>query len=142
MSTPKYKVFNSRHHQRLQVSYLLKYTILKTEEGPFVSNIKDLSAGGVRFWTDQPLAEGSLLKLTILIPPLGRVLETLGRVQRVRFAPRNSIYYIGAGFIELSSEDRETMNQFIEDLLTREAGKATSNVPQVVSRFRPFQPVS
>ena len=141
MNAPKYKVFNSRRHPRLQVSYLLNYTILKTGDGPFVSNIKDLSAGGVRFWTDQPLEEGTLLQLTILIPPLGRMLETLARVQRVRFAPQNGIYYIGAGFVELRSEDREAINQFIEDLLENANRKSGSGVSGVVTRFGPFQPV-
>ncbi len=142
MNTPQYKVFNSRQHKRLRVNYLLKYTILKTGEGPFVSNVKDLSAGGVRFWTDQPLAEGSFLQLNILIPPMGRVLETLARVQRVRFVSKTGVYYIGTGFAELRSEDRNALDQFIEELLELETNKPRSNSVQVVSRFTPFQSIS
>lgn len=134
-TTPSYKVFNSRHFKRLRVSYLLKYKPINSSEAPFISNIKDLSAGGVKFWTDQPLTEGTFLQLTILIPPLGRTLETLGRVQRVRYAAQNKIYYAGINFVELQTADQEALNRFIEEAIAREEG---SEVPQVLTRHQPI----
>jgi c-di-GMP-binding flagellar brake protein YcgR len=117
-SKKQYKAQNSRRFKRMRADYLVKYQVPGTNES-FLSNIKDLSAGGVKFWTDQPLIEGSLLKTSFLVPPLELTVEALARVVRVRQSHENTIYYVAVRFIEIPDESKKAIDEFIEYLAAK-----------------------
>ena len=112
------KVHNARRFRRLYADYLIKYQLAGSTSEPVVSNIKDLSAGGVKFWTDQFLAEGALLKVEFLVPPLGFDVQALARVARVRQAKKNSVFYVALRFIEIPEGVKKGIDNFIEHLAT------------------------
>lgn len=114
----KYRTENSRRYKRLKADYLVKHHIPGFPELARVSNIKDISAGGLRFWTDQSFPEGALINLNILIPALNRQILALGRIRRVRRSPSGNVDYVAVSFIELSRDDRKALNDFIEHLAT------------------------
>ena len=117
MFEQKYRIQNTRRYKRLKSDYLVKYQEPGATE-VFVSNLKDISAGGLKFWTDQIFAEKTLLRLSVWIPPLDRKLETLGRILRVRKTKDAPIYYVSVQFIEISVDDQKILNEFIEHLAT------------------------
>lgn len=111
-----YKTRNERKYRRLKADYLVKHRPA-SEEGEFaVSNLKDVSAGGVRFWTERLYQEGQLLQVSLLVPPIDKALQIFGRAVRVRKGRWNSLYYVGVGFLEIPKADRELLNSFIERL--------------------------
>src|SRR5688572_6274222 len=105
MLKKNYKMQNSRHYKRLKADYLIKYQVAGVQQEPFIANIKDISAGGVRFWSDHYLAEGVLLKIAVWVPPIDRTIEGLARIIRVRQAKGRLVYYLGARFLEISQQD-------------------------------------
>ena len=117
MFEKKYQTQNSRQHKRLLAPYLMKYQILPAEaldsslQESYLSNVKDLSAGGVKFWTERALAENTLLKIQISIPPIQRTLEMIAKAIRVRQVRGGSIFYIAAVFMEIPKSDQEALNQ-------------------------------
>lgn len=119
MVPKNYKAFNARKFKRLKVNYLIKYQDVNAEGRPSVSNIKDLSAGGVRFYANHEVPQGTYLRMSVLIPPLDMTFYALGRVMRIHRAPKLPVYYISVAFLELKSEEQETLNGFIEDMFTR-----------------------
>lgn len=134
MAFKKYRIFNARKFKRLKVNYLIKYQDVNSLGAPLVSNIKDLSAGGVRFYSNQETAQGTYLRLSILIPPMEMTFQALGRVMRVHRAPKLPIYYISVAFLELKSEEQDVLNRFIEDMFTR---TSFNKHPDIVTRTTP-----
>ncbi len=110
------KIHNTRRFKRIHADYLIKYQAAGSKGEPVVANIKDLSAGGVKFWTNQFLAEGALLKIGFLVPPLGFEVEALARVARVRPAKKDSVFYVALRFIEIPEGVKNGINDFIERL--------------------------
>lgn len=119
------KTSNVRQHKRLLADYLIKYRLAGSESQEFlVSNIKDISATGLRFWTEEPLLEGSLLMVEVLPPPLGRVIRALARVVRARLAEKSLVYYNAVRFVEISEEDQNALNYFIERIASEPGARA------------------
>lgn len=131
----KYKAINSRKYKRLRADYLMKYQPLNSQEPPVIANLKDISAGGLRFWSSTLVPEGVHLRLSVLIPPLDRTVEAVGRVQRVRAAVKSRAYYISVGFVELDSEDQKAINQFVEQISREQGAETLVHHPEVVTRF-------
>ena len=116
MFEKKYIANNTRRFKRMRAGYLVKYQIAGSNEEPFVSNLKDISAGGCRFWADQFLPEGVLLKVSIWVPPIERKIQALARLIRVRRSPQSPVYYLSASFVEVPTADQAAMNEFIEEI--------------------------
>ena len=114
MFKKKQTVQNQRKYRRLKAPYLLRYRVVTPGSEAQVANIKDIGAGGMRFWSDRFVPEGTFLKISFVVPPMGRTFETLGRVLRVRRAKEGSVYYMAVKFLELSREDQAVLNQFVE----------------------------
>ncbi len=138
MFEKKYKVENQRKHKRLAVDYLLKYRSAGSETEDFVSNLKDISAGGLRFWSERFLPEETLLNVSTWIPPIDRVFHALARVVRIRESKGN-LFYIAVSFVEVSYEDQNALNQFIEHLSSLRGARSLVHDPQKVTR-KAFNP--
>jgi c-di-GMP-binding flagellar brake protein YcgR len=130
----EYKAQNSRRFKRMRADYLVKYQMAGTVGEPFVSNIKDLSAGGVKFWTDQFIPEGTLAKVSFLVPPLDLNVEALGRVVRVRQAKESGIFYLAIRFIEVPDEAKRAINDFIEYLAAQSDARGLVEHAPLVKR--------
>ena len=110
----KLRVTNERKYKRLKADYLIKHKPAGTEGEPTVSNIKDVSTGGVKFWTEHYYPVSMLVQVSLLVPPIDRALQILGRVVRVRRGRWNSLYYAGVAFLEIPAADQELLNAFVE----------------------------
>jgi len=138
----KYKSANTRQFKRLRVDYLVKCEVVGSIEEPILSNLKDISSGGLRFWTGKPLEEGNLVRITCFLPPLDRQIESLARVVRVRRAIHAPIYYVGISFIELTKEDQADINRFIEDVADNRRTRSYVDHKDVVERYEELQLIS
>ncbi len=116
MFEKKYRTFNSRQYKRLHADYLVKYQLAGFDAEPYVSNIKDISAGGMRFWTDKIFPEGAFLNISVLFPPSENEIRVLGKILRVRQVRHGNFNYVAISFLEMSREDQQTLNDFIERL--------------------------
>ncbi len=134
MFKKKYKVLNSRKHPRLNVSYLVKYEIKGHGEQPHITNIKDISKGGLRFLAHEPLPHNGMIKVNILVPPLERVLEANAQIVRVRRGKVGVLYYVAVSFLEMSQDDQEVIQQLVENVSKTGNADITINQAEVVVR--------
>ncbi len=61
------------------------------------------------------------MRVSFMMPPLGRSFEMLGRIVRVRKYQDPDpgslpIYYIALGFLDISAKDQSQINDFIEKI--------------------------
>jgi hypothetical protein len=66
----------------------------------------NLSASGIAFDAEQPLAEGQILELKMVVPPVLVGILTFGKVIYCREQP-DGLYRTGVDFLALRDQDRE-----------------------------------
>lgn len=123
---------DSRRFKRFRLAYLVKYQVNGKGE-PRITNAQDISAGGLRFWTEEQIPESSLLKASVYLPPLGRSVEGTAQVLRMRKS-RQGVYYAAVSFLDLKKEDREAVNQFAESLSQDKDGRLLIDHADIVIR--------
>ena len=109
------KVMNSRRYKRFRADFLVKYQVDRKGE-TYITNARDISAGGLRLWLDKPISESSILNVSVYLPPLQRTVDALAQVLRVRSAKRDLFFDVAVSFLDLKQEDREAINKFSENL--------------------------
>lgn len=133
MFKKKYKIFNMRKHPRVNVRYLVKYEVKGRGEQPRITNIKDISKGGLKFLTSEPLPQNGIIKVNILVSPLDRVLEANAQILRVRRAKVGVLYYVAVSFIEMSEADQKAIDEFVQNVAkTGDANISISHADVVV----------
>ncbi len=73
--------------------------------------LKDLSAGGVFFYSSKNLGIDSLLDLKIDVSTDSPPIKCVGIVIRVKKQQYTSIFGIAAAFMEIGAQDREMINK-------------------------------
>jgi c-di-GMP-binding flagellar brake protein YcgR len=129
-----YQIANARRYKRLKADYLVKYKVYDYPGAPSVSNIKDISAGGLRFWSRENLPLGALLQMSVLLPPVDREIKTIAKVVRVRPAQHGFFNYAAVSFIELSGRDQEAIDDFVEYIAKTEAARDLIDHFEVILR--------
>lgn len=109
----KVKTKNSRRFKRIRAAYLVKYQVNGKGE-PRITNARDISAGGLRFWAEEKIPVSSVLKISVYLPPLARSVEGMAQVLRVRRSKEGFVYYVAVSFLDLNQKDREEISQFAE----------------------------
>lgn len=112
------KIANTRRFKRMHAHSLVKYQAAESygSKEPLLSNVKDISAGGMRFWSESFFPEGTLLRVSVWIPVLDKPFDALARVVRTRTAFGSGIYYLSLRFIEVNQEQQAALDRFIETI--------------------------
>lgn len=132
----KRKARDSRRFKRIRAAYLVKYQVQGRQE-PRITNVRDISAGGLRFWSEEPLPESSVLGISIYLPPLERFVDATAQVLRARRAKEGGlVYYVAVRFLDLKAQDREAINQFAEALSKDEGTRFLIDHARIVVRRR------
>lgn len=118
MLTKKKTRAEFRNFKRVPFACLVKYREPGKKEYQ-VTNARNVGAGGLDFWSETPLAKGTVLEMSFFLPSLARTVETPAQVLRSTKGERGSVYYISVNFLDLPTADREAVNQFAETLSAR-----------------------
>lgn len=127
------KTQDTRRFKRFRVSYLVRYQVNGKGE-PRITNARDISAGGLRFWTKEALAPSSVLDISIYLPPLRRSVEAVSQVLRVRRSRDEFIYSVAVSFLDIKEEDQKELRNFAESLSKDRDGKFMIDHASVVVR--------
>ena len=106
-----------RIRERLKGYHLVKYRLFdKTKEEPYIlSSVVNISASGILFKSNNPIALGIILDLKINFPASGEPVRTLAKVVRIREAKDKPKYYeVGAHFIEIEEQKTMIMDEEIK----------------------------
>lgn len=122
---------NRRKFQRLDADFLLKYEV-GGKGSPQITNIKNLSAGGLKFLSKEALPELANVKVELLIPPLEKAFQAMAKILRVRRLRKRLIYSIAVHFENLSAKEQEVLDQFVETVSTDDAVDFSIKKAQIV----------
>lgn len=105
---------NKRKNPRIDKKYCVKYHVKDAPQQKWdISQIKDISQGGVRFWASSMLLKGVVLAVELHVPYVehGTALEAMvvGCEEKVK----GLIYEVRLKFINVTSQAKEILT-FIE----------------------------
>lgn len=106
-------ITNRRQFKRVRVPFLLRYTVLDSGLGS-ITNLHDLSVGGVLFTSEHPLLRGSVLKLELNLPTSQKPVQVSAEVLRVTKVLKSNIYRVATRFSNLNASDRKAIRMLIE----------------------------
>ncbi len=118
-----------RRFPRLHCGSPIQFRNVLIPQNPFDRSLsKDLSAGGICMATTHFVPVEQRLVLVLALPGLPKPIRVVGRVvwtQQNRFA---GTYDSGVEFLEMSSQDRETIAEYVErGVTTRPAGRSSTD---------------
>ena len=124
--------YRERIYPRATQPIPVKYTVVRKNPGDdgslvpegeqHVAQCRDISAGGVRFRSDKVLDLGSILKIEIRLTGSLEEINCMARVCRVKEKNKEDgvIYNVATYFLDISSEDRQKINRYIDQKLQEE----------------------
>ncbi len=124
--------YRERIYPRVTQPLALKYSVVQNnpnsedspnaESEPLAGVCRDISAGGVRFRSDRILEIGSVLNIELELEPTDEKISCMARVCRVKDKNKNEriIYNVATYFLDITSEDRQKINRFIDQKLREE----------------------
>ena len=107
---------NHRQHDRLKGLFLVKYHSEEAGQEPKITNVRDISAGGLRFVTKELLNSGTAIKVSLLIPALNKSFDAKATILRVQKQKKGLYYSTALRFDDLSSTEEEVINSYIKQL--------------------------
>jgi general secretion pathway protein E len=115
-------ILDKRIYPRLDAKVNLHYTIFDSQEAlekagfkpEQFSVTKNISAGGVLFFSNEPLPVSAILELKMDLPDGEEAIDCLARVIRVEEAGEEHLYNIAVCFLDITGAERQRLNKFIE----------------------------
>lgn len=108
---------NSRHavERRIFARCPIKTKVVFEDEygeGLFFVYSRDISMGGIFLASSIPVRQGTMLFLSLIVPPYKRPIRITGEVVRVIEDSNKQAYGMGVRFIGLSDAAQEKLNKF------------------------------
>ena len=115
-------VLDKRVYPRLDTRVNLHYTIFDSQEALVKAGFKpeqfsvtkNISAGGVLFFSNESLPVSAIIELKMELPDGEGSIDCLARVVRVEEAGQEHLYNIGVCFLDITGAERARLNKFIE----------------------------
>ncbi len=113
---------DGRAFPRLDIEMRIHYKIIKfkskelnqNSEIDYISDTKDISAGGLLFVSNNPLPLGAILEVKVGLLDEGKPMKCLARVVRVEERVTDNIYNIAVCFLDMSGVERNRLDKYIQ----------------------------
>lgn len=113
---------DKRVYSRLNSKVNLRFRVFKSkkellERGLIPEQLtvtKNISAGGILFFSEEPLAAGSILELKIELPDNEEPIQCLARIIRAEETEKENIYNLAACFLDITGAERARLDRFVE----------------------------
>ena len=116
------RILEKRRHARVSVHFPVKFC-----ETPSSARIcqgalaKDVSSGGVRFYTESFLPRDTRLFVEFSLPESGEAVKTFAKVAWMRTLPAGYRFEIGTEFTELTPRERLLLDSLANGKVPRPA---------------------
>jgi len=122
---------NTRKHKRLKSFFLLKYQTDAKAGQEQITNVHDISAGGLRFQTNQRLPQNCIIKLAILIPSFEEPIEAEAEVVWVgQTRKKNMPYAVAVKFTKVSGKAEKELEEFLQKMAKEKKNPFFIDLPQ------------
>lgn len=115
---------NERRTKRMKADYLMSYSDEAKE--PSFTNIRDISAGGLKFVSYEFIPEGTVLTTALYVPPIDRMIACRSRVIRVHRLARvvPDLFLVCVAFQDLDETVQKKLNEYISRISFERGARA------------------
>lgn len=107
-----------RKFPRIESRFPLKYKDLKKMGEEYRGTVsKNIGEGGVRFRTDRFISLACRLVVELNLPELSKPLRAISKIAWIKKLPAGDDYEVGNQFLEISREDKNAIQDFVEGQL-------------------------
>ena len=106
--------FERRKFKRISKNYVISYTPVKSEKLKFdISQIRNLSEGGLLFTADKMFQKGVVLKLKLRLPHLSDYVVLKVQVINSKELAKNLMYETRVSFTEIDQKVKESIRKLV-----------------------------
>ena len=110
-----------RRHKRIKKNFILNYFDKNKPEEKFeLTQLKDISRGGLRFVTTKSFAAGTLLGIELKTPYISETTYLEGEILECSEKIKDMLYEIRLKFTALNTQAEITLTQLMEYFETKE----------------------
>ena len=104
-----------RRFQRFALSYPVRYRLHDApRDVDFItSQTKDISGGGISFYTKGSFPLGTILEFEVDVPSIDHSVRALGRVMRIEEVEADQLYDVGISFSQIDDKDQKDLVEYI-----------------------------
>ena len=113
-----------RKFSRLNEHHLLKYKVMGDGHG--LSFVRNISRGGVLFFSKQEISSGEMLEMEISMPPKDIPVKVVAKVVHTEKLEKVQGYNIGVEFVTIDDKDREFMEEHYPEISPKKGKKDPS----------------
>lgn len=122
---------DTRKHRRVKSFFLLKYQTGAATGKEQLTNLHDISEGGLRFQTNQRLPENSIINLAVLIPSFEKPIEVEAKVVWVgQSKKKDNAYSVAVQFVKVSGDTQGKLNEFFKGMVKENKNPMFIDLPQ------------
>ena len=108
-----------RRYPRVESNLPLQYKNLKKLSGVSMGSLaSNISAGGIRFKTNEFISLACRLVVEINLPTIPKPIKAISKVAWIRKLPVGEQYELGNQFLEIAKEDKDHITNFTNKLST------------------------
>jgi len=111
-----------RKHPRLKSHHLARFVSSEGSAKEELSNLINLSEGGLQLFSREKLESNVLLKIAIHVPELARDIEAVGKVVWCRSNKRGIGYSMGVAFVDVTEDNQSLIRDAIALLVDGASG--------------------
>lgn len=114
---------NRRHHERIKRQFVVTYKVKNKESKREVSQIKDISEGGMFFTTSEDFLPGTILEVEIKTPISVVGINLTAKVIESKLVVDGLIYNTRVSFIELDVSSRTLLKETVDFFIRKIKGE-------------------
>ena len=103
-----------RKYPRFKCGFQVSYQKADASDTFDITQLKNLSLGGLLFTTSKPYGKGEVLALQIRLPDRSTPILSSARVVESREKIRNLIYDTRVSFLVIYDEDKQALSNFLD----------------------------
>ncbi len=108
-----------RRYPRVESNLPLQYKNIKKLSGVSMGSLaSNISAGGIRFKTNEFISLACRLVVEINLPTIPKPIKAISKVAWIRKLPVGEQYELGNQFLEIAKEDKDHITNFTNKLST------------------------
>ena len=108
-----------RRYPRVESNLPLQYKNIKKLSGVSMGSLaSNISAGGIRFKTNEFISLACRLVVEINLPTIPKPIKAISKVAWIRKLPVGEQYELGIQFLEIAKEDKDHITNFTNKLST------------------------
>jgi len=108
-----------RKWQRVDIRIPLQYKELRSSKSPKGTLTKNISAGGVKFYSNNFISLACRMVVEVTLPSVSRPIRAISKVAWIKKLPTGDDYEVGNQFLDMSRDDKRVISDYVKESISQ-----------------------